>query len=277
MTYQSKKTNKKRKIFWKIMFFVCLAGFLGCALKIAGIQIARKTARDTYSSLRQEAQSIAKDTNVYHDSEENSFSEAESLEEEKTQPIQVQTMDFDSLHELSSNIVGWVLGEGTNVDYPVVQGEDNDTYLYCMYNGGYNASGSIFLDCRNENPSSDRNLVIYGHYINDGSMFQSLTLYKHADFFEQHPTMKYYAPEGDYIVELICGSVEDANQDFLRFTFESDEDLQSYVEGFRSHSTFQSDVTLKPGDRIISMCTCSYEKANARYLVIGRLVPVLAE
>ena len=81
-------------------------------------------------------------------------------------------------------------------------------------------------------------------------------------------------PEGDYLIELICGTVEDGNYEFVQFEFADEDAFTEYVDAQRSRSTFQSNVELSPGDRIISLCTCSYEWNNARYMIIGRLVPL---
>lgn len=86
--------------------------------------------------------------------------------------------------------------------------------------------------------------------------------------------MLLYTPEGDYTLELISGTVEDGNYEFV--AFDLPQELE-YVEGFRSCSTFRSDVPIEDGDRLVSLCTCSYETENVRYMVIGRLVPVMMQ
>ena len=84
-------------------------------------------------------------------------------------------------------------------------------------------------------------------------MFGSLKLYKEQDFYEEYPTMLLYTPEGDYLIELICGTVEDGKYEFVQFEFEDEDAFAEYVDAFRSRPTFQSNVKLEPGDRIISL------------------------
>ena len=144
-----------------------------------------------------------------------------------------------------------------------------------LYNGERNSSGTIFVDYHNKGDFSDRNTAIYGHHMKNGTMFGTLKRYKEQEFYDQHPTMMLLTPEGDYTIELIAGTLEDGNAQFISFTFEDDEALSKYVDGLRARSTFVSDVTLEPGDRLVSLCTCSYEHTNGRFLVTGRLVPVM--
>ena len=191
-----------------------------------------------------------------------------------TAPVQRVQRDFGPLKAVSEDIVGWISGEGTPIDYPILRADDNSYYLNHLYTGETNKSGSIFLDYRNGADLQDRNLVIYGHHMSDGSMFASLDKYKSQEYYDQGHEYTLYTPQGDYRIELIAGTEEDGNYEFVRFDFDSDQDFMDYVETFRQRSTFKSDVTIAPGDRIISLCTCTYDRANARYMVIGRLMPI---
>ena len=194
-------------------------------------------------------------------------------------PIIIQrqktSMDFSALKEINPDIIGWIRAEGTNIDYPIAQTDNNEYYLNHLYNKDWNSNGTIFADYRNTGDFSDRNTVIYGHHMKNGTMFHALEEYKDQDFYDANPTMMLFTPDGDYIIELICGTIEDGNYQFVKFDFDSEESFIQYIEGFRSRSTFVSDVEVQPGDNIVSLCTCSYEWTNARYMVIGKLVPIM--
>lgn len=79
---------------------------------------------------------------------------------------------------------------------------------------------------------------------------------------------------GNYTIELLSGTLENGDREFVRFRFESEEDFTGYIQSLQSRSTFSSHGTAVPGDRLVSLCTCTYEQNNARYLVVGRLLPV---
>lgn len=116
--------------------------------------------------------------------------------------------------------------------------------------------------------------MIYGYNMKNDAMFGSLMGYKEQAYYEEHPTMTLYTPDGDYTIELLSGTLENGDREFVRFRFESEEDFTGYIQSLQSRSTFSSHGTAVPDDRLVSLCTCTYEQNNARYLVVGRLLPV---
>ena len=174
--------------------------------------------------------------------------------------------DFSSLQAGSPDTVAWITGEDTPIDYPVMHTDNNEYYLSHLYSGEENRYGTLFADCRNT--------VIYGHNMKKDAMFGSLMGYKEQAYYEEHPTMTLYTPDGDYTIELLSGTLESGDREFVRFRFESEEDFTGYIQSLQSRSTFSSHGTAVPGDRLVSLCTCTYKQNNARYLVVGRLLPV---
>lgn len=174
--------------------------------------------------------------------------------------------DFSSLQAGSPDTVAWITGEDTPIDYPVMHTDNNEYYLSHLYSGEENRYGTLFADCRNT--------VIYGHNMKNDAMFGSLMGYKEQAYYEEHPTMTLYTPDGDYTIELLSGTLESGDREFVRFRFESEEDFTGYIQSLQSRSTFSSHGTAVPGDRLVSLCTCTYKQNNARYLVVGRLLPV---
>lgn len=181
-------------------------------------------------------------------------------------------MDFSLLKAQNDDVVAWLLSDGTSIDYPVLHGEDNEYYLKHLYTGENNRAGSLFVDYRNTGLFTDKNTVIYGHNMTADEMFHSLSGYKAQEYYDAFPTMYLFTPDGDYTIEIVCGTVEDGNYEFVRFNFESDEDFMEYVSGFQTRSTFVSNIQIEPTDQLVTLCTCSYERNNARYVLIGRLL-----
>ena len=89
------------------------------------------------------------------------------------------------------------------------------------------------------------------------AMFGSLMGYKEQAYYEEHPTMTLYTPDGDYTIELLSGTLENGDREFVRFRFESEEDFTGYIQSLQSRSTFSSHGTAVPGDRLVSLCTCT--------------------
>lgn len=203
----------------------------------------------------------------------------DGTDEEKAEaaPVPRISMDFSPLRELCPDIRAWLFAEGASLDYPVVQTDNNEYYLSHLYNGEKNPSGTLFLDYRNTGLFTEQNSVVYGHRMKNGSMFGSLLSYKRQDFYDEYPAMLLYTPEGDYLIELVCGTVEDGNSEFVEFEFDNDNDFYAYIDSFRSRSMFHSEVEIEPEDKLISLCTCSYEQENARFMLIGKLTPVMED
>ncbi|WP_018752960.1 class B sortase [Paenibacillus sanguinis] len=186
----------------------------------------------------------------------------------------MKLIDFEQLRLVNPDVTAWITAEESVIDYPVVQGADNEYYLNHLFTRAPNKLGSLFVDYRTPGDFTARNTIIYGHNMKDGSMFSSLTKYKDQEYFETHPTMKLYTPDGAYTIELFAGIVADGDYEFIRYQFTDNEDFMSYTAALREESTFQAEVEIEANDRIVALCTCSYEFNNARYALFGKLVPI---
>ena len=121
----------------------------------------------------------------------------------KEDEIDWPVVDFDALREINPDIVGWIYIEDTNINYPIAQGPDNSYYLSRMYNKQWDGYGCIFMDYLNSPDFSDPNSVIYGHHMQNGSMFQNLAGYKEQEFYETHKTAYLLTPDKNYQIILL--------------------------------------------------------------------------
>lgn len=183
-------------------------------------------------------------------------------------------VDFASLQARNNEVVGWIYSPNTKIDYPVVKGVDNDFYLSHTFDGTANANGSIFMDSNCETDFSQHNTILYGHHMNDGSMFASLTDYRQTGYLEAHPILYYYTPNGNYALEVFCCFVTGPDSDVYSFNFSSNEEFESYLESWRSRSNFDTDVQVTGDDHIMTLSTCTYEYEDARYVVMCKIVPM---
>ncbi len=186
-------------------------------------------------------------------------------------PIEV---DFAKLKEASGDVVGWIYCEGTPINYPVVFGRDNEYYLERNYLGDYDPSGAIFTDMRNERGFADYNVILYGHHMQDGSMFASLKNWYDQAYYEAHPEMWLLTPEQDYRVELFAGYLTTTDSDTYSVFSEGGERLEAYLNWAKRWSAFQSDVETPPDGHYIVLSTCAYSSDDARTALHGKLVPV---
>lgn len=188
-----------------------------------------------------------------------------------TAPI---TVDFAGLKEVNEDIIGWLYCEGTAINYPVLQGEDNDQYLRSSYDGTYNAAGSIFVEALNRRDFQDSNTIIYGHHMKNGSMFAVLDEWADQAFYEAHPVMWLLTPERDYRIDLFSGYTTSAYSETYTIFMGPGEELDDYLAKCLELSDFQADVELDGEARYVVLSTCAYVFDNARNVLHGRLVPV---
>lgn len=228
-----------------------------------------KTALDAYTKLSTDI--LGTDTAGEKVTEKGSsdLSETESGDSGEKRR---QSIDFTELQKLYPEIVAWISAPEIGIDYPIMQTDNNTFYLTHLYDGSKNTNGAVFMDCNNAGSFWDTNTVIYGHNMKNGAMFCPLEKYKSPDFYDICPTMLLYTPEGDYLVELVSGTVEDGNYAFVKFNFDRPDELVGYIEQLKARSTFKSEVEVCPNDRILSMCTCTYgRRDNERYMLVGKL------
>ena len=183
----------------------------------------------------------------------------------------VSPVSFEKLREINPDVVGWIYCENTEINYPIVQGEDNSYYLTHLFDGTKNSSGSIFMEKENASDFSDDNTILYGHRMKNGSMFACLEKYKEQQYYAEHPEMMLYTPTAAYRIKLFAGYVVDGGTASFPINFGSDAEQQDFVEDSKERSTFYSEIAPKQDEKLITLCTCTYEFENARYVVVGKL------
>ena len=206
-----------------------------------------------------------------HKSDQVTQEAAKYVQVEKTEDAEPEmiTVDFDALREVNSDVIAWIYCPDTQINYPVVQGPDNDYYLSHLLDGSYNANGTIFMDYHGAADFSDANNILYGHHMKTGAMFANLIKYKDPDFYEKHPCMYLFTPQQNYRLDLFAGLVVEADDD-IYFGDVTMEQLQRCV----SRSTFTAQTDIPAENPIVTLSTCSYEFDDARYIVLAELVPI---
>ena len=256
-----------------ILFFIGVASFAG--YKILGTLLDYGEGENAYDSLR-ESVSTSPDSALKTPApshEEGDLPPASETEPEETpdphEGIDFPTVDFEALLDMNSDVVGWIYLEGSPVDYPIVQGEDNDEYIRMLPDGRYNNAGSIFMDYRNSPDFSDRHTIIYGHRMNNNSMFGTIVNYKDQEWYDAHPRCFIMTEDENYVVEFFSGCVMSVTGEAWDLEFESDEDFNKWVARAKTRSAFESDVVPEAGERIITLSTCNRTNGYTRFVLLG--------
>ena len=183
-------------------------------------------------------------------------------------------IDHVALLEMNGDYTCWLYCAGMNIDYPVVHGADNDRYLSTMFNGEKNASGTLFIDYRNLPDFQDPNTLIYGHHMRNEGMFGQLDEFAAQAFYASHPYMLVMSGKEISILELFAGYTTSSTDHCYDIAISDEEDMARFVAEAKRKSNFATAVEMLPTDRLITMSTCAYSFENARFIVIGRLLPL---
>ena len=184
------------------------------------------------------------------------------------------TVDFDALLAINPDFVGWLYSEGTVINYPVVQGEDNDYYLTHVFDGQEHKYGSIFLDKNTQADFTDTNTLIHGHRMNSGAMFGTLPEYAKQEYFEQHKVLMLYTPSKNYRLEVFAAYEVPANTQSVPLNFSDMAEYQEYLDAAAEKSLIRSDVSVSTEDQIVTLSTCTRTDSQKRFIVQAKLVPV---
>ena len=245
-----------------LIIIISIVILLFSLYQIGQYLISARDTRDLYKDL----------AGIYY--EDVSGSEAREDKENAQIPNNVESQSdvhsessrIDRLREINPDIIGWITIPDTRIGYPIVKGKDNDHYLDHDLLGNLDRHGAIFMDYRND-PLEDKNIVIYGHHMKDGTMFRDLMKYKKRDFYEDNASI--YLDMGDKVTEYIIFSVyisRSSNVD-LALSFDSSMEYERYFTEVKERSLHPSDVEFAEDSQVLSLATCTYEEKDARFIV----------
>ena len=178
---------------------------------------------------------------------------------------------FKDLQTINGDVFAWLTVYGTNIDYPVTQGQDNMKYVNTNAEGLYSLSGSIFLDSHNKKDFSDFNSIIYGHHMEKKTMFGEIGEFTDPQVFEGHRYGNLYFNEKDHGVEFFAFIHADA-YDSAVFTPNVEEGArQAYLGNLLTKALFTRDIGVSIDDHIILLSTCSSSSTNGRDILAGRI------
>lgn len=196
---------------------------------------------------------------------------------ETTPPKQTAFEKYSAVYEQNSNFVGWISIEGTNIDYPVMQTVDTPNYyLKRNFEKQYSDYGVPYVQENCDLEFSD-NCVLYGHHMNNGTMFSDLCKYADEDFYREHKTICFdtLSGFGEYEVIAAFKTAAYSEQGFKYYHFtlaDSAEDFDAYIAKCKELSLYDTGVTAEYGDRLITLSTCEYSRPNGRMVVIAKQV-----
>lgn len=186
-------------------------------------------------------------------------------------------VDWKALKKVNPDVQGWLYQKGTVINYPVVQGTDNDTYLHTRFDKQWSGGGTLFVDYRMEKGFKGFNSIIYGHHMKDGSMFRSIRGYtKEEGYYDKHKTLELATPHGNYHLVVFSAFITKAtDENTYKMTYDEAE-KQAYIDRAWEQSELpitRDSVDVTKDDRLVTLSTCAYDYEEARYIVMCKMVP----
>lgn len=187
-------------------------------------------------------------------------------------------INFAAIQADTPDVCAWIKVDGTVIDYPIVQSSaeaDDNFYLDHDINGAQKRAGSIYIQKLNHNDFSDRNTLIYGHNMLNGTMFGQLKKFRNKDFFNENRNIYIYTPGHILKYEIISAFVYDDRHIMNSFNFNIENECQEFFDTCINPKSLAKQVldgaSLTTYDNIITLSTCTSNDSE-RYLVIGKLI-----
>lgn len=173
-------------------------------------------------------------------------------------------VNFSELKKKNKDTIGWIKLEGTNVNYPVVQGTDNSYYLNHSFDKSYNKAGWVFMDYRNDYETLNKNTIIYAHARVDGTMFGTLKKVLNEEWHENKSNhiIKFSTITKNYLWQIFSVYETKKESYYLTTKFSSDNDFNNFINVLKERSIFNFSATPKINDKIITLSTCKDSKGN---------------
>ena len=250
--YTEPPRKKRRSVIPILLIIIGIGLIVAAAAIFINAQIGYKQASESYQKIEQQ----------YSDKDASG----------------VPIIDFNALAQTNPEVVGWIYAPGTNINYPVVQATDNSKYLNTLFDGTANASGAIFLDSDDTAPGMvDQQTTIYGHHMNDGSMFNVISDTTDQATFDSIEYVYYITRDATYKLRpLATKVVEDTYAKARATNFEGDDGLKNYLsEMLDGASAVASDATDRAASatKVVTLVTCrSLSLSNTRAVMV--LTPV---
>ena len=187
-------------------------------------------------------------------------------------PTEKHTKSFEELQKINPDIIGWIRVNETNINYPLLQAEDDDTYMNTDAEGRYSLSGAIFLHCANKPDFSDFNNIIYGHHMEKHMMFGDVGLFTEKKYFDEHPYGNLFFDGKDHGIEFYALLQADAyNETIFSVCADTSEARQAYLQEIEANALHRRNLKITENDHLVLLITCTSEMTNGRNILVGRL------
>lgn len=186
--------------------------------------------------------------------------------------------EVKELQKENEDVKAWIKINDTNINYPVVQANDNDYYLYRNYKKENSNYGSIFIDSNSNIEYPNSNIIMYGHNMKDGSMFKDLLKYADEEYYNNHKYIEFVTNTSSSTYEIIAvfksrifyKNEKNVFRYYQCTNLNNEQDYNYYVNNSKELSLYDTGVNAEYGEQIITLITCEYSSENGRMVVVAK-------
>ena len=187
-------------------------------------------------------------------------------------PTENSTKSFEELQKINPDGIGWIRVNDTNINYPLVQTDNDDTYMNTDAEGNYSLSGAIFLHCANKPDFSDFDNIIYGHHMEKHMMFGDIGEFTKEQYFNEHPYGNLFFDGKDHGIEFYALMQVDAyNETIFNVCPDTSEEKQAYLLEIIDNALYKRELNITEDDHLVLLTTCTSDMTNGRNVLVGRL------
>lgn len=196
--------------------------------------------------------------------------------EEDEHMKRLKDINLEALREKNPDVVGWIFAPNCKLNYPIVQGEDNQHYLDHTWDNRKSVAGAIFMESTNSPDFSDARTIIYGHNMADFSMFGSLHRYESRVSWSRNPYVYLVTDAGVLRYEIYSVYKAEVESDTYLTNLEKESRRASFIKLTKEEAIYETDITPAISDRLLTLSTCA-GGASTRRVVHARLPMIQAE
>ena len=196
--------------------------------------------------------------------------QADSEHYKMYKPTADDTLSFEQLQKRNPDVIGWLTLDDTPIDYPLLQGKNNDIYINTAPDGTFSLTGSIFLDYRSSPDFSDFNSIIYGHHVENDAMFGGLDRFAEKEYFDAHRYGSVYFGGKKYKLEIYAFFTADAYDISIFKPDVPPGEYREYLDKIEGEALNYRDADITADDHIVLLSTCSSSSINGRSLIAAK-------
>ncbi len=244
----------KKKIL-NILIIIFAAGLIYSAYSLIMYKIDEKNTRNQLKKIEENVEVI--------EIEENSS--IQQIESNNDSNLNLISTDFNKLKSINPDVKGWIKVNGTNINYPFVQGKDNSFYLRHSFDKSYNSAGWVFLDYKN-NLLNDKNNVLYAHSMRNKTMFGSLRNILKNNWLKNsnNHIIKLSTENENTLWQVFSVYHIKTTSDYIKTTFSNNE-FESFINMISKRSYYNFNTSISKDDKILTLSTCY---SNSERLVL---------